>query len=73
MSQFATVHELSILEAAEKIASKIMAADEHVRKILGDGPEEEVWTAFTAGYAEFYLHTPRYRLQELLFGRITPS
>lgn len=66
MSQFATIHGQTPLEAVKTIAEKVLAVDQRVKDILGDGPERKAWESFTAGYAEFHLHTPRYRLRDLL-------
>lgn len=66
VSQFAVIHGQTPLEAFKTIAENVLAMDRRVKDILGDGPERQAWESFTAGYAEFHLHTPRYCLKDLL-------
>ena len=66
MTQLAAANEQTVIQALKSVADRLVAVDKHIRAILGGGPELEAWESFIAGYAEFHLHTPRYRLKELL-------
>ena len=49
-----------------ELAEKVVEIDLRIKDILGDTPEKKAWESFTAGYAEFHMHMPRYLLKEVL-------
>ncbi|TCD67995.1 terpene cyclase [Steccherinum ochraceum] len=66
VSLLAAANDESTLETMEKIAARLSDIDNLVKESLGDGSHRAAWESFTAGYAEFHLHAPRYRLRELI-------
>ncbi|KAH8100283.1 Trichodiene synthase-domain-containing protein [Cristinia sonorae] len=66
VSQHAAARGQPSVKSLQDIADKLVEIDSRVREILGDGPEKKAWESFIIGYAEFHLHTPRYRLKEII-------
>ena len=66
ISQIAAANGQSALQALKELADRVVMLDRRIRALLGDSPERKAWESFIAGYFEFHLHTPRYRLKELL-------
>ena len=66
MSQLAVSNGQSQIQTVRSVAEKLVDIDRRIKDILGDGGERRAWESFTAGYVEFHLRTPRYRLEELL-------
>lgn len=66
ISQTAASKDETLLEALTGLANKLVALDLHIKTVLGDGPERRAWDSFTAGFAQFHLRCPRYRLNELV-------
>ncbi|TCD67996.1 terpene cyclase [Steccherinum ochraceum] len=66
VSQYAASHGLSEVRALAAITDTLVALDAQIKQILGVGPERDAWESFVVGYIEFHLHTPRYRLAEIL-------
>lgn len=66
VSLLAAANRQSALKTMEDLVNRLAEVDRLIKESLRDGPERAAWESFTAGYAEFHLHTPRYRLKELL-------
>lgn len=66
MSQLAISNGQTQSQTLRNVAEKLVAIDRRIKNILGSGGERHAWESFTAGYVEFHLRTPRYRLEELL-------
>lgn len=66
ISQLAAINRQTPLQAARDLADKAFQLDLQIKEILGDTPERKTWESFTAGYAEYHMQTPRYRLKEIL-------
>lgn len=66
VSQLAIINDRPPLQAVKDLTEQAISIDLRVKKILGDTPERKAWVSFTCGYAGFHIHTPRYRLKEVL-------
>ena len=66
ISQLAAINRQTPLRAFRDLADKALQLDLRIKEILGDTPERKTWESFTAGYAEYHMQTPRYRLREIM-------
>ena len=66
ISQVAAAQGKSQVEVLQNLADRVIEVDRRNKALLGDAPERQAWESFIAGYFEFHLHIPRYRLRDLL-------
>ncbi|KAH8100284.1 isoprenoid synthase domain-containing protein [Cristinia sonorae] len=66
VTQYRAAWTTSAIDSLREIADRV--ADLHIKidEILGDSPERRAWDMFCVGYTEFHLHSPRYRLGEII-------
>ncbi|CAL1716263.1 unnamed protein product [Somion occarium] len=64
--RYASVHGKTIRETLQDIVERLIRSDENVRAILGEGKARDAWDSFTAGFAQFHIYAPRYKLHEVI-------
>lgn len=69
ISQLAVINRQPPFQAVRDLTEQALSIDLRIKEILGDTPERMAWVSFTCGYAGFHIHTPRYRLKEVLSER----
>lgn len=62
---YARVHGKTVPEALGAVLDEVVALVHRIQNLLS-GPEKDAWNEFAAGYTQFHVCTPRYRLNEIL-------
>ncbi|KAI0792639.1 isoprenoid synthase domain-containing protein [Abortiporus biennis] len=66
VNSYATVHGQNIPQAMRSLVEQTVMVVNRIRDLLGEGRARDAWENFAAGYTQFHLLTPRYRLAEVL-------
>ena len=66
VSRYARIHGKTPYEALDDVVDRLILRDETVRAILGIGMARDAWDSFTAGFTQFHILSPRYRLHEVI-------
>lgn len=62
---YARVYGKTVPEALEVVLDETVALVSRIEHLLS-GVEKDAWNEFAAGYTQFHVCTPRYRLEEIL-------
>ena len=65
-SRYTRIHGKRPYEALDDVADRLILRDETVRTILGAGKARDAWDSFTAGFTQFHILAPRYKLHEVI-------
>ena len=66
VSRYARIQGKTPYEALDVIVDRLILRDETVRTILGAGKARDAWDSFTAGFTQFHILAPRYRMHEVI-------
>lgn len=66
VSQHAAIHSQEVSHSLLDLSDRLVALYSRIEMILGDGPEQKAWESFAAGFTEFHLYVPRYRLRDVI-------
>lgn len=66
MSDRARASGMSVQDTLQEVVEETITLVERIRNILGKGPARDAWESFARGWIAFHIHSPRYRLKDLI-------